>query len=172
MVVRSPTPVSGKYFVSPYIDVLRRYASALTAFDARAGRVPPGWGAKGLVPPRICETKPVPLIEVIFHVTSDSRTLCVLCVVRAELTFPSPANLFIVGSINQLKSWNPAEGIPLTSTGTAGQWTVTLQLPASITFEYKYIRKDAAGAVTWESDPNNRAGTPAKGRFTITDVWR
>lgn len=155
---------------------LYRYASALTAFDARAGRVPPSWGAKGLVPPKVCKTKPVPLIDVVFHATSDSGTFrSIPPIFSTSLTYLPPrniANLFIVGSVTELKSWDSAQGIPLTSTGTAGQWTVTVQIPASTTFEYKYIRVDATGAVTWESDPNNRVGTPATGPFTITDVWR
>jgi len=48
---------------------------------------------------------------------------------------------------------------------------VTVTLPANTNFEYKYIRK-FNGAVTWESDPNNQATTPASGSFTINDTWR
>lgn len=48
---------------------------------------------------------------------------------------------------------------------------VTLDVPASTSFEYKFIRKNN-GAVTWESDPNNIVKTPATGPFEINDTWR
>ena len=68
-------------------------------------------------------------------------------------------------------SWNPANGIPMTK-GADGAYTVTISVPASDNFEYKYIRKDSAGNVSWESDPNNRITTPATGPFTVNDTWR
>jgi glucoamylase len=49
---------------------------------------------------------------------------------------------------------------------------VTVTLPASTNFEYKYIRKESNGDVTWESDPNNSQSTPATGSSTINDTWR
>jgi glucoamylase len=135
-------------------DLTWSYASALTAFDAREGRVPPSWGAKYLVPPKVCKSRPVKMIDVTFNLASDSE------------------NASLVGSLTQLKSWDPAQGIPLKSTGTDGHFSVTVSIPASITFEYKYIRKSATGEVTWESGPNNRVSTPGEGPFSIDDTWR
>lgn len=48
---------------------------------------------------------------------------------------------------------------------------VTVNLPSSTTFEYKYIRI-FNGAVTWESDPNRQATTPASGSFAEDDTWK
>jgi hypothetical protein len=44
------------------------------------------------------------------------------------------------------------------------QWQATVNLPASTSFTYKYIRKDAAGQVTWEYDPNRSHTTPGTWR--------
>lgn len=49
--------------------------------------------------------------------------------------------------------------------------SVTVTLPASTNFQYKYIRI-FNGAITWESDPNNSNTTPATGTFVINDTWR
>ncbi|WP_139216281.1 carbohydrate-binding module family 20 domain-containing protein, partial [Streptomyces sp. CC77] len=37
---------------------------------------------------------------------------------------------------------------------------------------YKYIRKDAAGNVTWESGANRTATVPADGKVVLNDTWR
>ena len=37
---------------------------------------------------------------------------------------------------------------------------------------HKYIRKDASGAVTWESGANRTATVPASGLITLNDTWR
>lgn len=50
-------------------------------------------------------------------------------------------------------------------------YPVTVTVPASSNFEYKYIRK-INGQVTWESDPNNQITTPASGSLTQNDSWR
>lgn len=47
-----------------------------------------------------------------------------------------------------------------------------MTLPAGAAFSYKYLRKDAAGNVTWESGANRTASVPASGRVTLTDTWR
>ena len=48
-----------------------------------------------------------------------------------------------------------------------------MTLPANSLIEYKYIRKDANGNVTWESGANRTATVPSSGRITLTsDVWR
>jgi glucoamylase len=54
-------------------------------------------------------------------------------------------------------------------------WFVTINLPAGTTFQYKYIRKETDGSITWESDPNRSYTVPAAcGTTTATenDTWR
>ena len=47
----------------------------------------------------------------------------------------------------------------------------TVNLPASTTFQYKYIRI-FNGAVTWESDPNRQVTTPVSGSYDENDFWK
>ena len=51
-------------------------------------------------------------------------------------------------------------------------WSVTLSLPGSTSFEYKYIKKDGSGNVTWESGTNRTSTTPATGSVTLNDTWK
>jgi glucoamylase len=80
-------------------------------------------------------------------------------------------NVYVVGSIPALGSWNTNNAIPL-SAATYPVWSAAVSLPASTYFEYKYIKKNPDGSITWESDPNNNYTTPASGSVTLNDTWR
>lgn len=87
-------------------------------------------------------------------------------------------NVYIVGSISQLGSWNTANAIALSAsqyTSSNPLWYVTINLPAGTTFQYKYIRKESNGSIVWESDPNRSYTVPATCGTTTTtekDTWR
>ncbi|KAJ7743596.1 glycoside hydrolase family 13 protein [Mycena metata] len=80
-------------------------------------------------------------------------------------------NIFLVGSISQLGTWDPTASLPL-SAATYPIWTVTVSLPPNTAFQYKFIRKETDGSVVWESDPNRSATTNASGSQTISTTWR
>ncbi|WNG48981.1 alpha-amylase [Archangium minus] len=80
-------------------------------------------------------------------------------------------NIFIVGSITALGSWAPGAAIPL-SPANYPTWSVTLSLPGSTAIQYKYIKKDGSGNVTWESGTNRTYTTPATGTATLNDTWK
>ncbi|QRV82228.1 glycoside hydrolase family 15 protein [Ceratobasidium sp. AG-Ba] len=135
------------------VDLTWSYASAVTAFDARSFLFPESWGAAGLkAPSGTCKSQPIPKIPVTFNLVSDSE------------------NAYVVGQLGELGIWDPAKAIQLT--GTRPNWSVTVQLPISSTFEFKFIRKAADGTVSWESDPNLRYSTPASGSLVINENWR
>ncbi|KAI0816868.1 glycoside hydrolase [Trametes gibbosa] len=80
-------------------------------------------------------------------------------------------NIFLVGSISQLGSWNTASAIALSS-ASYPKWTVSVSIPAGTTFQYKFIRKETDGSVVWESDPNRQGTAPSSGSSTLTSSWR
>ncbi|KAF7318438.1 Alpha-amylase [Mycena chlorophos] len=80
-------------------------------------------------------------------------------------------NIFLVGSISQLGNWNTAAALPL-SAASYPVWTISVSLPPSTTFQYKFIRKQPNGSVTWESDPNRSATTGTGGTQVIAVSWR
>jgi len=51
-------------------------------------------------------------------------------------------------------------------------WRVTLSLPASTTFEYKFVKRDGSGNVVWEVGNNHTFTTPANGALTLQDTFR
>jgi alpha-amylase len=51
-------------------------------------------------------------------------------------------------------------------------WSVTLTLPASKSFQYKYIKKDATAKVLWESGDNRTATTSSSCSQILNDTWR
>ncbi|PGH09005.1 hypothetical protein AJ79_05800 [Helicocarpus griseus UAMH5409] len=86
-------------------------------------------------------------------------------------------NVYLTGSIPQLGSWSADSAIKLSSdryTAANPLWYTSVNLPAGVSFQYKYIRKSGSVAV-WESDPNRAYSVP-KGCGTTTavrdDTWR
>ncbi|KAJ3573257.1 hypothetical protein NP233_g2550 [Leucocoprinus birnbaumii] len=80
-------------------------------------------------------------------------------------------NIFLAGSLSQLGSWSPDASLALSSADYP-VWKVTVNLPANTAFEFKFIRKESDGSITWESDPNRQATTLASGTQTITTTFR
>jgi alpha-amylase len=82
----------------------------------------------------------------------------------------------IVGSLAELGSWNAANAPSLSATGyTASNpvWKQTIQLPAGVTFTYKFAIVSSSGAVTWESDPNRSYTVPAcQASAEVSATWR
>ncbi len=80
-------------------------------------------------------------------------------------------DVHVVGSIPALGSWDLSRAVPLSSAAYPS-WRATIALPPSTSFQYKYVKKNPDGTVTWESDPNRTATTPAGGTLTRADTWR
>jgi alpha-amylase len=80
-------------------------------------------------------------------------------------------NVFVVGSIPALGSWNTNNAVALSSSAYP-IWRATVNLPPNTSLEYKYIKKNGS-TVVWESDPNRGRTTPASPcAVTYTDTWR
>ncbi|WP_371496729.1 alpha-amylase family glycosyl hydrolase [Kitasatospora sp. NBC_00374] len=80
-------------------------------------------------------------------------------------------NIFVVGNNAALGNWDTTKALPLSSAAYP-VWKLDLALPAGTAFEYKYIRKEANGAVTWESGSNRTATVPSSGKVALNDTWR
>lgn len=82
-------------------------------------------------------------------------------------------NIYVVGNLAELGSWNPAAAIPLTTgPGVYPVWTGSRQLPPNTPVAYKYLIKNQDGSVAWESGANRTTVTPATGTFTANDSWQ
>ncbi|MGW0460238.1 carbohydrate binding domain-containing protein [Streptomyces tendae] len=80
-------------------------------------------------------------------------------------------NIYVVGNKSALGDWSPSAALKL-DPASYPVWKLDVKLPAGTSFEYKYIRKDSAGNVTWESGANRTATVPASGKVTLNDTWR
>ncbi|KAF8532561.1 glucoamylase [Gautieria morchelliformis] len=146
------TPVSA-------VDLTWSYASALTAFQARAGVVSPTWGAQGLTAPATCSPSG----------SGTGATVAVTFTVDATTVLGE--NIYIAGSVDALQNWSPDTALIL-SPANYPIWSITVNVPASTSVQYKYLRKNGSGTVTWESDPNNSFITPSSGATATHDTWR
>lgn len=90
---------------------------------------------------------------------------------NANATTTWGQNVFVVGGIPELGDWDPARAIPLSS-ATYPIWRATVNLPAGTAVQYKYVKKNPDGSITWESDPNRSFTTPGTGTVTRDDTWR
>ncbi|MGN9793331.1 carbohydrate-binding module family 20 domain-containing protein [Streptomyces sp. OZ13] len=80
-------------------------------------------------------------------------------------------NIYVTGNQPALGNWNPAGAVKL-DPAAYPVWKADVNLAAGTPFEYKYIRKDGAGNVTWESGVNRTATVPSSGKVTLNDTWR
>ncbi|KAK6510313.1 hypothetical protein TWF481_005029 [Arthrobotrys musiformis] len=84
-------------------------------------------------------------------------------------------DIYVVGSISQLGSWNAANAILLSAsqyTSSNPLWFGSVNIPAGTSFSYKYIKKTGS-TVTWESDPNRTYSVPTcTASATVSDTWR
>ncbi|MFI9638611.1 carbohydrate-binding module family 20 domain-containing protein [Micromonospora sp. NPDC051925] len=80
-------------------------------------------------------------------------------------------NVYLVGSVAALGSWSPADAVPLSSAAYP-LWRATVDLPPNTTVEYKYLKKNPDGTVTWESGGNRSAAIPSDGNWSANDTWR
>lgn len=111
--------------------------------------------------------------------TSACTTATALPVVFKETVATTYGEtVFLSGSIAQLGNWNTANAVALSAANytTANPlWFVTVTLPVSTVFEYKFVKVETDGSVVWESDPN-RAYTVPSGCAGTTAVdsttWR
>ena len=93
--------------------------------------------------------------------------------VTFQVTAPTKwgESIFLVGSGPLLSNWIPESAINL-SPANYPIWAVTVSLPASTTFAYKFIRRDSSGQAVWESGGNRTVTTPASGEVALTDTFR
>jgi glucoamylase len=77
-------------------------------------------------------------------------------------------HVYLVGDHPLLGAWVPQSGVEMSSR-SGSDWTTTLSLPASTTFQYKYVKIDKTGNVVWESGGDRTLATPASGTVNPND---
>ena len=111
-------------------------------------------------------------------VVSNSFTFNVLSNDQNQVIFHVEAftqpgqNVYVVGNVPELGNWDPAKARDAFHNPDSAQWWkwfLPVSLPAGTTFEYKYIMKNAQGAVVWESG-TNRVATSSSDPAGVVDL--
>lgn len=63
-------------------------------------------------------------------------------------------NIYIVGNIPELGSWDPNRATEAMMNPHHPHWFLPASVPRDTVIEFKFIRRDAAGNVRWEGGPN------------------
>ena len=106
---------------------------------------------------------------VIQRYASDQPQATVTFNVTASTTWGQ--NVYLVGNHPLLGGWSPQSGVKL-SPGSYPVWSVTASLPASTTFQYKYVKIDQSGNITWENGTNRTFMSSPLGSATQTDAFQ
>lgn len=82
-------------------------------------------------------------------------------------------NVYIAGNVSQLGNWSTASAAgPASCTNTYPTWTLTVNLPAGQTIQFKAIKKDASNNVVWEGGNNHSYTVPSSGSGSVTFTWQ
>ncbi|NYV75486.1 carbohydrate-binding module family 20 domain-containing protein [Streptomyces sp. UH6] len=90
---------------------------------------------------------------------------------RVNATTVLGENIHVAGDCSQLGGWDTSKA-PKLDPAAYPVWSLDVSVPAGTTCSYKYIRKNASGAVTWESGANRTLTVPSTGQITLNDTWR
>ena len=87
------------------------------------------------------------------------------------------ANVYLVGSVPELGNWDDSKAIGSFFNSTASiasypTWFYDVSVPAGTTIEYKFVKIDGSGNVTWESGSNHVVTTPTEGTATVCVDWQ
>lgn len=103
--------------------------------------------------------------------TECAAASTVTLTVNEKVTTSYGQTIKIVGSIPQLGSWDTSKAPSLSATQyTASNplWSTQLSLPAGTSFEYKFIKVESSGSVTYESGSNRQYSVPKTCATTAT----
>ncbi|KAF2645851.1 hypothetical protein P280DRAFT_465595 [Massarina eburnea CBS 473.64] len=114
---------------------------------------------------------------------TTSSTACATPVSTVGVTFNSKTitvvgeTIKLAGSISQLGSWDAGSAVVLSAsqyTSSNPLWTGTVDLPTGTSFEYKFIKVDSSGSVTWESGSNRKYTVPSGCAKTVVveSTWQ
>ena len=103
--------------------------------------------------------------------TSPTTATTVAATFNEYATTTAGTNVYVVGNVPVLGNWDTSSAVALSSSGYP-IWSGTVNLPAGTAVEYKYIKKDSSGNVTWESGSNRSYTTGTSTSYSTSDTWK
>ena len=139
-------------------DLTWSYASFLTAIARRAGQMPASWGepTANTVPSSCSATSATgtyttPTATAPLPPCTTVSSVAVTFNVAESTTFGE--TILLAGSIEELGDWNTANAVTLSAVDYQSgypRWFVTVPLRAGTTFQYKFVKEESGGSVSYE----------------------
>jgi hypothetical protein len=75
-------------------------------------------------------------------------------------------NVHVVGNIPELGNWDPAKASEAMLNPNYPEWFLPVGVPKNTSFQFKFIKKDGSGSVTWEGGSNRSSTSPSSSTGT------
>lgn len=165
------TPLSAR-------DLTWSYASFVTMHAARRAATSdyapvPSWGAPSNPSvPNTCSAGSVPGVYTPAYAAgapADAVTCTYLVTFNLNATTFYGENVYLFGNSSDLGNWNAGDALAGSASGytdTRPLWTWTVELPAGVALEYKFLRKEPSGEILYEYN-NRELDVPACGSTEV-----
>jgi len=84
-------------------------------------------------------------------------------------------NVYVVGNVHELGNWDTDRAVGPFFNQVVHEypdWYYDVNVPAGTDIEFKFVKIDDAGNVTWESGSNRVYTTPTSGTGEYVDSWK
>ncbi|WKT60092.1 alpha-amylase family glycosyl hydrolase [Microbulbifer thermotolerans] len=99
-----------------------------------------------------------------YEVLSDDQNQVIF---KVNATTSWGENIYIVGDIPELGSWDTSKAVGPFHTPNYPEWFLPVSVPKNTTIQYKFIKKDSSGNVTWEGGNNRSITSPSSSTGTL-----
>lgn len=107
----------------------------------------------------------------IYAVDEDADPLVPVTFTVNNATTNWGENVYITGNCDELGNWDPEKAVGPAVCPDYPAWTLTVYLPAGSNIEFKAIKKDESGNVTWQDGDNRTYTVPTTGTGQISINW-
>ena len=107
----------------------------------------------------------------IYAVDEDADPLVPVTFTVNNATTNWGENVYITGNCDELGNWDPEKAVGPAVCPYYPTWTLTVYLPAGSNIEFKAIKKDESGNVTWQDGDNRTYTVPTTGTGQISINW-
>jgi Starch binding domain len=104
--------------------------------------------------------------------TDDMSFTCATAPVEFDANAPTAngEHVFVLGDAPELGGWDPTRAVPLD--GGPSAWHGVVSIRESVALQFKFIKKDAAGHVTFETGANRAFEVPVAPSARVSGTFR
>ncbi len=101
--------------------------------------------------------------------TSNAYTYTMLSGQQVQVIFHENAtttsgqNIYVVGNVSELGNWDASKPYVAFFNPNYPGWYLPVSVPAGTNIQFKFVKRDSGGTVTWEGGSNHSLTTPSSG---------